>query len=206
MGTVWRNHILFSLINLRESLLFNSVAQLCPNLSDPMDCSTPGFTIHHQLPACSNSSPSSWWCHPTISSFVVPFSSSLQSLPASGFFPMNQFFTSGPKFWSFSFSISPSNEHSGLIAFRTNWLDLLAVHGTLKSLLQHHSSKAAILQRSAFFVIQLSQKTIALTKWTFVGEAVSLIFNMLSRLVIGEGNGYPPQYSCLDNPLDGGAW
>ena len=95
-----------------------------------------------------------------------------------------------PKYWSFSFSISPSNEYSGLISFRTDWLDLLAVQGTLKSLLQHHSSKALILQPSDFFMVQLSHpykstgKTIALTRWTFVGKVMSLLFNMLSRLVI----------------------
>ena len=94
------------------------------------------------------------------------------------------------KYWSFSFSISPSNEHPGLISFRMDWLDLLAVQGTLKSLLQHYSSKASILQHSAFFTIQLSHpymtngKTIALTRWTFVGKVVSLLLNMLSRLVI----------------------
>ena len=95
-----------------------------------------------------------------------------------------------PEYWSFSFSISPSNEHPGLISFRMDWLDLLAVHGTLKSLRQHHSSKASVLRRSAFFTGQLSHpyvttgKTIALTRWTFVGKVTSLLFNMLSRLVI----------------------
>ena len=95
-----------------------------------------------------------------------------------------------PKYWSFSFSISPSNEHPGLISFRMDLLDLLAVQGTLKSLLQHHSSKASILWHSAFFTVQLSHsymttgKTIALTRWTFEGKAMSLLFNMLSRLVI----------------------
>ena len=95
-----------------------------------------------------------------------------------------------PKYWSFSFSISPSNQYSGLISFRTDWLDLLAVQGTLKSLLQHHSSKAPILQCSAFFIIQLSHpymttgKAIALTGRTFAGKVMSLLFNMLSRLVI----------------------
>ena len=95
-----------------------------------------------------------------------------------------------PKYWSFSFNISPSNEHPGLISFRMDWLDLLEVQGTLKSLLQHHSSKASILRRSAFFTVQLSHpymtagKTIALTRWTFVGKVMSLLFNMLSRLVI----------------------
>jgi len=95
-----------------------------------------------------------------------------------------------PKYWSFSFNISPSNEYSGLISFRMDWLDLLAVQGSLKSLLQHHSSKASILQCSAFFTLQLSHpymttgKTIALTRWTFVGKDMSLLFNMLSKLVI----------------------
>ena len=94
-----------------------------------------------------------------------------------------------PKYWSFSFSISPSNEHPGLISFRMNWLDLLAVQGTLKSLLQHHSEKASILRHSAFFTVQLSHpymttgKTTALTRWTFVGKVKSLLFNMLSRMV-----------------------
>ena len=95
-----------------------------------------------------------------------------------------------PKYWSFSFNISPSNEHPGLISFRMDWLDLLAVQGTLRSLLQHYSSKASILQRSAFFTVQLSHpymttgKTIAFTRWTFVGKVMSLLFNILSRLVI----------------------
>ena len=95
-----------------------------------------------------------------------------------------------PKYWSFGLSISPSNEHPGLVSFRMDWLDLLAVQGTLKSLLQHHSSKPSILWHSAFLIVQLSYpymttgKTIALTRWTFVGKVISLLFNMLSRLVI----------------------
>ena len=95
-----------------------------------------------------------------------------------------------PKYWSFSFNISPSNEYPGPISFRMDWLDLLAVQGTLKSLLKHHSSKASILQCSAFFIVQLSHpymttgKTIALTRWTFVGKVMSLLLNMLSRLII----------------------
>ena len=94
-----------------------------------------------------------------------------------------------PKYWSFSFKISPTNEHPGLISLRMDWLDLLAVQGTLKSLLQHHSSKASVLRHSAFFIVQLSHpymttgKTIALTRWTFAGKVMSLLFNMLSRLV-----------------------
>ena len=106
-----------------------------------------------------------------------------------------------PKYWSFSFNISPSKEHPGLISFRMDWLDLLAVQGALKSLLQHHSSKASILWHSAFFIVQLSHpymttgKTIALTRWTFVDKVVSLLFNMLSRLVIT----FFPRSKCLLN-------
>ena len=104
-----------------------------------------------------------------------------------------------PKYWIFSFSISPSNDYSGLIFFRIDWFDLLAVQGTLKNLLQHHSSEASILWWSAFFIVQLSHpymttgKTIALTRWTFVGKVTSLLFNMLSRLVIT----FPPRSKCL---------
>ena len=104
-----------------------------------------------------------------------------------------------PKYWSFSLSINPSNEHPGLISFRMDWLDLLAVQGTLKSLLQHHNSKASILRCLAFFIVQLSHpymtagKTIALTRWTFVGKVMSLLFNMLSRLVIT----FLPRSKCL---------
>ena len=139
--------------------------------------------------ACSNSYPSSQWCHLTISSSVVPFSSCLQSFPALGSFSMSQFFA-WPKYWGFSFSISPSNEYLGLISFRIDWFDLLAAQGTLKSLFQHHSSKAWILQHSAFFIVQLSHpymttgKAIALTRWTFVSKVMSLLLNIMSRLVI----------------------
>ena len=133
--------------------------------------------LQHSRPPCpsptpgvySNSCPLSWWCHPILSSSVVPFSC-LQSFPASGSFRMSQFFTTGGQ--SFSISISPSNDYSGLISFRMDLLDLLAVQWTLKSLLQHHSSKAPILWCSAFFIVQLSHpymntgKTIALTRQT----------------------------------------
>ena len=105
----------------------------------------------------SNLCPLSWWCHPTISSSVVPLSSCLQSFPASGSFPVSQFFTSGGQSIGVSnFSISLSNEFSGLISFRMDWLELLAIQRTLKSLLQHHSSKASILLHSAFFIVQLT--------------------------------------------------
>ena len=122
--------------------------------------------------------------------FCYPFSCP-QSFPVSGSFPMSNFpYIRWPKYWSFSFSISPSNGYSGLISFRINWIDLLAVQGTLKSLLQHHNSKASILLCSVFFMVQLSHpymtagKTIASTIQSFVGKVMFLLFNMLSRCVI----------------------
>ena len=161
----------------------------------------------HARPPCpsptprvySNSRPSSPWCHPAISSSVVPFSSCPQSLPVSVFSKESTLHMRWAKYCSFSFSIIPSKEHPGLISFRVDWLDLLAVQGTLKSLLQHHSSKASILQRSAFFTVQLSHpymttgKTITLTRQTFVGKVMSLLLNMLSRLVIT----FLPRIKCL---------
>ena len=148
----------------------------------------------HAMPSCpsptpgvhANSCPSSWWYHPAISSSVVPFSSCPQSLPASESFHESTLHMKWPKYWSFSFSIIPSKEHPGLISSRMDWLDLLAVQGTLKSLLQHHSSKASILWCSAFFTVQLShpymttRKIIALTRWTFVGKVMSLLVNTKS--------------------------
>ena len=142
----------------------------------PCPSSSPG--------TCSNSCPLSQWCHPAISSSLISFSSCLQSFPASGSFLMSQLFASGDQSigWSFSFSISLSNEYSELISFRTDYFDLLAVQGTLKSLLQHYSSKASIIQHSAFFMVQLSHpcvttgKTIALTIQTFVDKVMSLLF------------------------------
>ena len=270
--------------------MYCSVTQPHPTICDPMDCSTPGFPIRHQLLELAQTRPSSQWCHPTISSSVIPFFC-LQSFPASGSFLISLLFTSGgqntgasasksvlpmsiqfwfplqfssvaqscpallrphawtvacqaslsftnsrsllklmsiksvilsnhfilccplfllssifpsirdfsnesvlhirwPKYWSFSLSISPSNEYSGLISFMIDWLDLLAVQGTLKSLLQNYSSKTSIFWPSAFFTVQLEHpymttgKTIALTSWTFVGKVMSLLFNMLSRFVI----------------------
>ena len=165
----------------------------------------PHWSQHTRLPcpsptprACSHSCPSHWWGHPNISSSVVPFPSCLQSFPESESFPMSQF-VRWPKYWSFSFSIRPSIEYSGLISFRMDWLDLLAVQGTLKSLLQHHSWKISIVWCSAFFIVQLSHpymttgKTIALTRQTFVNKVMSQIFNMLSSLVIT----FLPRSKCL---------
>ena len=135
--------------------------------------------------AYSNSCPSSWWCHPTISSSVIPFSSLLQSFPSIRVFSDESVLRiRWLKYWRFSFSISPSNEYSGLISFRMDWLDLFEVQGTVKSLLQHHSSKVSILQHSAFFIVQLSHpymttgKTIALTRRAFVDKVMPLLFNM----------------------------
>ena len=141
------------------------------------DCLQPHGLQHARLlclllspRVCSNSCPLSRWCHPTISSSVTPFFSCPQSFPASGAFSSESVLCiRWPKYWSFSFSFSPSNEYSGLISFWMDWLDLLAVQGTLKSLFQHHISKASILQCSAFFIGQLSHpymttgKTLALT-------------------------------------------
>ena len=156
-----------------------------------MNLSTPGLPVHHQFPESTQThvhwvgdaiQPS----HPLSSPLLLP-----------SVFPSNRVFSNEsalhikwPKYWSFSFSISPSSEYSGLISFRMDWLDLLAVQGTLKNLLQHHSSKASILRCSAFFIVQISHpymttgKTIALTRQTFVDKVMFLSFNMLSRLVV----------------------
>ena len=169
---------------------FSSVPQPCLNLWDPMNCSTPGLPVHHQLPE-STQTHVHWIGDSTLSSSVVPFSSCPQSFPAIRVFSNESALCiRWSKYWSFSSNISPSNEHPGLISFRMDCLDLLAVQGTLKSLLQHHRSKASILQCSAFFIVQLSHpymttgKTIALTRWTLVDKVTSSLFNMLSRLAI----------------------
>ena len=155
-----------------------------------MNCSMPSLPVHHQLSGYTqtHSRPSSQWCHPAISSSVVPFSSCPIPPSIRVFSNESTLCMRWPKYWSFSFSIGPSKEHPGLI-FIMDWLDLLAVQGTFKSILQYHSSKGSILRCSAFFTVQLSHpyvttgKTIALTRWTFVGKVMSLLLNMLSRLV-----------------------
>ena len=134
----------------------SSVTQSSPTRWHPMECSTPGFSVLHHLLELTQTCPLSQWCHPTISSSVIPFSSCLQSFPASGSFPMSQHCIRWPKYWSFSFSISPSNEYSGLISSRIDLFDILAVQETLKSLLQHHNLKASILRHSTFCMVQLS--------------------------------------------------
>ena len=155
-----------------------------------MNCSMPGLPVHHQLPEFTQIhvhwvSDAIQPSHPLLSPSLTAFNLSHHQ----GLFSESVFHIRWPKYWSFSFSISPSNEHPGLVSFRMDWLDL-AVQGTLKSLLQNHSSKASILWHSAFFMFQLSHpyvttgKTIALTRQTFAGKVMSLLFNMLSRLVI----------------------
>ena len=171
--------------------LCGSVAQSCPTLFNPMDCSTPAslsFTITQsllKLMSIESVVPTNHLihCHPLLLLLSI--------------FPRIRVFSSESalhirwqKYWSFSFSIRTSNEYSGLISFRVDWFDLLAVQGNLKSLLQHHSLKTSVLQSSAFFMVQLShpymtnRKSIALTRWNFVSKVMSLLFNMLSRLVI----------------------
>ena len=152
-----------------------------------MNRSTPGIPVHHQLPEFTQTH-----VH-RVGDAIQPSLSSpspvLNPSQHQSFSNESALCTRWPKYWSFSFSISPSNEHPGWISFRMDWLDLLAVQGTLKSLLQYQSSKASVLGHSAFFTVQLSHpymttgKTIALTRWTFVGKVMSLLFNMLSRLV-----------------------
>ena len=160
-----------------------------------MDCSRPGFPVHHQLwsllklMSINSMMPSNHLilCYPLLLLLLI--------------FPSIKVFSNEsvlrirwPKYWSFSFSISPSNEYSGLISFRMDWLDLLAVQGILETLLQHHSSKASVLQYSAFFMVQLSHPYMtALTRLIFVGKVMSLLFNMLSRLVIT----FLPRSKCL---------
>ena len=156
-----------------------------------MNRSTPGLPVHHQLPEFTQThvyrvSDAIQPSHPLSSpSPPAPNPSQHQSFSSESTLHLRW-----PKYWSFSFSIIPSKEHPGLVSFRMDWVDLLAVQGTLKSLLQHKSSKASVLQHSAFFTVQLShpymttRKTRALTRHTYVGKVMSLLFNMLSRLVI----------------------
>ena len=170
--------------------MFSSVAQSCPTLCDPKDCSMSGLPVHHQLLEFTQTHVH--WVGDAIHLILCrPLLRPPSIFPSIGVFSNESVLhIRWPKYWSFRFSISPSIEYSGLISFRMDWLDLLAVKGTLKSLLQHHSSKASIFQSSAFFIVQLSHpymtigKTIALTRWTCVGKLMSLLFNMLSRLVI----------------------
>ena len=152
---------------------FSSVTQLCPTLCNPMDCSMPGLPVHHQLLKLMSIElvmPSNYLilCHPLLPPSIFP---SIRVISNESALCIRW-----PKYWSFSFSINPSNEYSGLISFRMDWLDLFAVQGTLKSVLQHHSSKASILQHSAFFIVQLSHpymstgKSVALTRCTLLAK------------------------------------
>ena len=171
-----------------RNIQFSSVAQSCRTLCDPMNHSTPGLPVHHQLPEFTQThvhrvSDAIQPSHPLSSpSPLPPIPPSIRVFSNESTLRMRW-----PKYWSFSFSIGPSSEYSGLISFRMDWLDLLAVQGTFKSLFQHYSSKASILRLSAFFIVQLShpyvttEKTIALTRRTFVGKVMSLLFNMLYK-------------------------
>ena len=156
-----------------------------------MNRGTPGLPVHHQLPEFTQTH-----VHQVSDAIKPSHPSPSSPSPPALIPPSIRVFSNEstlrmrwPKYWSFSFSISPSKEHPGLSSFRMDWLDLLAVHGTLKSLLQHHNSKASILRHPAFFIVQLSHpytttgKTIALTRWTFVGKVRSLLFHMLSRVI-----------------------
>ena len=156
-----------------------------------MACSMPGFPVHYQLPELAQTHVH--W----VSDTIQPSHPLLSPSPPASVLPSIRVFSNEsvlpirwPKYWSFSFKIRSTNEHPGLISFRMDWLDLLSFQGTLKRLLQHHSSKASILQHSAFFIVQLSHpymttgKTIALTRWTFVDKWMSLLFNMIFRLVM----------------------
>ena len=168
-----------------------SVTPSCPTLWDPMDCSMPGFPVLHHLPEVVQ--PHVHWVSDATQTSCPPSS---PSPPAFNLSSIKVFSNESvlcirwPKHRNFSFSINPFNEYSGLISFRIDWFDPLAVQGTLKSLLQHHSSKASVFKCSTFFIVQLSHpyittgKTIALTRWTFVCKVMSLLFNMLSMLVI----------------------
>ena len=175
------SHEIKRFLLLRRKAMTNLVQFSCSVMSDSLQPHEP----QHTRSPCPSPTPGvhpnscllSRWCHPTILSSVVPFSSYSQSFPAPGSISSESTLRMRwPKYWSFSFSIIPCKEIPGLISFRMDWLDLLAVQGTLKSLLQHHSSKASILLHSAFFIVQLSYpymttgKTIALTRWTFVGN------------------------------------
>ena len=176
-------YIIFSSVQFSHLVMSGSL--------QPHELQHAGLPVHHQLPEflkfmpIESVMPSSHLilCCPLL--LLPPIPPSIRVFSNESILLMRW-----PKYWSFSFSISPSNEHPGLISFRMDWLDLLAVQGIFKSRLQHHSSKASIFQCSAFFTVQLSYpymttgKTIALTRWTFVGKVMPLLFNMLSRLVI----------------------
>ena len=185
------SQIPYPIVKVVEQILqFSSLAQSCLTLCDPMDWSMPGFPLHHQFLELAQTHV--YW----VSDVIQPSHPLPSPSPLPSIFPKIRIFSESvlcirwPKYWSFSFSFSPSNEYSGLISFRIDWFDLFAVQGTLKSLSQHHSSKGSILWQSAFFMVQLSYpymttgKTIALSRWTFVSKVMSLLFNMLSRLVI----------------------
>ena len=217
---LYLNHEFYHLYytcRIRKGILINlsnisSVQFSCSILSDSLW----PHELQHARPPCPsptprvhpNPCPLSWWCHPTISSSVVPFSSWLQSFPASGSFPMSQLFAS--KYWSFSINISSSNEHPGPISFRMEWLDLLAVQGTHKSLLQHHDSKSLsnIINYNLVKGLQGASQVVLVVKNLpanagDMSDAGSIPGSGRSP---GGGHGNPFQYSCLETPRDRGSW
>ena len=193
MGKIFEQTVRKGRYTNDQSVQFSSIAQSCPTLCDPMNQSTPGLPVHHQLLEFTQTHVH--W----VSDAIQPSNHLILCRPLlllPSIFPSIRVFSNEsalrirwPKYQSFSFNISPSNEHPGPISFRIDWLDLLAVQGTLKSLLQQHSSKALILLRSAFFIVQLSHsymttgKTTALTRQTFVGKVMSLLFNLLFNML-----------------------
>ena len=196
----------FRVMNYSVKRWFSSIQSF--SLCDPTDWSTPGLPVHHQLPELTQTHVH--WVGDTIQPshpLSSPSPSAFNLSQHQGFSKESVLCTRWPRYWSFSFSISHSNEYSGMISFRKDWFEFLAVQGTLKSLIQHHSSKGSIVRYSAFLIAQFSHpymttgKTIALTRWTFVGKAMSLLFNMLFRLFIT----FLPRskhllISCLQSP------
>ena len=187
-------------MSLEPLVHFSSIVQSCSTLCDPMDCGMPGLLVHQQLPEFTQTH--DHWVedsiqpsHPLSSPSPPPYIFPRIKVSSNESVPLIRW----PKYWSYRFNISPSNEYSGLISFWMDWLDLLAVQGTLKSLPWYHNSKASILRPSAFFIVQLSHlymttgKTIALTRWNSAGKVMSLLFNMLSRWVIT----FLPRSKCL---------
>ena len=198
--TIWATRE-STLQRLYNNIQLNSVTQSCPTLFDPMECSTPGFPCPSPTPGvCSNSWPLSRWCHPTISSSVVPFSSRLQPFPASGSFPMSQFFASCGQSIGVSAlaSVLPMNIQDWFPLRLTGWISLQS-KGLPRVFSNTTVQKHQFFSAQFFFIVQLSHpyrttgKTIALTRWTFVGKILSLLFNMPSRF----GNNRPP-----DLPLE----
>ena len=195
MTRKWNSKLVRTRLSQTKEFCCCSITKWCLSLYNPRNARLPCPSLSRRV--CLNSCPLSQWCHPTISRPLLLLPSSFLSIRV--FSNELTFHTRWPKDWNFTFSTSLSSEYSELISFRMNWLYLPALQGTLKSLLQHHSSKASVLQSSAFFMVQFphpymtTEKAISLTVWIFVGKVMSLLFNMLSRLVIA----FLPRSKCL---------